>query len=87
MKARMETYTSHQFDLLGNSVRIRINSNHEQVWKDYFTQLFTAAGLTSGPDYSVTDPGDWHSSSQFLDIELKGMKFISEKMGIMEVTI
>jgi hypothetical protein len=87
MKVRMETYTAHQFDLEGDSVRLRINSYAELVWKDYFTQMLTAAGLTSGVDYVITDPVDWNDSSQFLDIELRGMDFLTERMGIMEVTI
>jgi hypothetical protein len=87
MKVRMESYTAHRFDLSGDSVRIRVNSNAEMVWRDYFLERFKTHNLVAGADYVITNPVDWTSPAQFLDIELRGMDYLNERMGIMEVTI
>jgi hypothetical protein len=87
VKVRMETYTTHSIDLAGQSVRIRINSFAEKVWKDHFSEIFATAGLVPGVDYTFTDPVDWNDPYQYLDVEFKGMDFIHSRMGVMGVML
>lgn len=87
VEVRMESYTIHTIDLEGDSVRIRINSVAEGVWKDFFSEVLRIAGLASGVDYEFTDPVDWQDPDQYLEVEFRGMDFLHSKMGVMGVLI
>jgi hypothetical protein len=83
----MESYSFHNIDLEGQSVRVRINGASEQVWKGHFSEVLLSAGLASGVDYEFVDPSDWQDPDQYMEVEFRGMESLQSRMGVMGVMI
>ncbi|MDG6224507.1 MAG: hypothetical protein QCI82_03240 [Candidatus Thermoplasmatota archaeon] len=85
----LQSYTSRTLTLseATDSIMLRINSFSEQSWKAYFDSFLGGKGLVNGVHYSFTDPVDWEDTTQFLEVRIDTMQYISYDMGVMGVNI
>jgi len=84
----LDGYSEISRDLsAGQVVSMRFNGPGEKAWEYGIRSLLTGNGLIENVDFSVTRPSDWSSSSEYLEIDLTGMKTVHLLTGEMEVRI
>lgn len=71
----------------GQVVSIRINCPGEEAWEDHFRNHLQSNGLVENTDFIITQPADWQSSSDHLEVELQGMERFVANIGEMEVSL
>jgi hypothetical protein len=71
----------------GQVVSLRINCPGEEAWEDHFRNDLVKNGLVENTDFIITQPADWNSTSDYLEVELQGMERFVANIGEMEVSL
>lgn len=69
----------------GQVLVFRINSMSERAWATGFRSYLNEQDLVENSDYSITDPMDWSSSGDHLEVRLTTLSSFDLQIGEMEV--